>query len=37
MKSEATEEVDKVCRRDIEEENKREHKVNDINIFFRIS
>ena len=29
---EAAEEVDKDCRRDIEEENEREHKVNDINI-----
>ena len=34
---ETAEEVDRDCRRDIEEENEREHKVNCINIFFRIS
>ena len=31
---EAAEEVNRDCRRDIEEENEREHKVNCINIFF---
>ena len=32
---EAAEEVNRDCRRDIEEENEREHKVNCINIFFQ--
>ena len=32
---EAAEEVDRDCRRDIEEENEREHKVNCINKFFQ--